>query len=218
MRSHSPQRRGHPRRGLGRPRPTQALPLCVNASSPFRRHGRDHNTCSPALRRDLSHGAGQHLMSASGLRMKAMEGTGWSSLPSDAKSYLSRWWRQRCDPSKLETAAAWLQTPCCLTPSLVTAGGGRLSGEKVESCFLYAPRLLRACTRVCVPVCARVCVHSEHVCTRAHVTRACAHVYMCLCVHCARCMRVCVCVCPQTRECLGTSRWRPNTLLAGLTL
>lgn len=105
---HTPAQ-GAPSPGSGTPPPTQALPLCVNASSPFRRHGRDHNTCSSALRRDLSHGAGQHLVSVSGLRMKAVGGAGWSSSPSspsDAKSHLSRCWRQRCDPSR-----PWRQPP-----------------------------------------------------------------------------------------------------------
>lgn len=69
------------------------------------------------------------------------------------------------------------------------------------------------CARVHTRVCARVRVYTVHVCTRARVYGACAHVHVCAFVHmlvhgcscmCTLCMcahvHVCVCVC--SRVCL----------------
>ena len=104
--------------------------------------------------------------------------------------------------------------PLSDTRSRDWAGGRRLSGEKVESCFLYAPRLLRACTCVC----ARLCVHA----------RACTQrVPMCAMLAAPMCAPACIhehgnvwaapgggpTLCPRARACEGQWALTPSSQL-----
>ena len=138
-------------------------------------HGQDHSTRRPALRRDFSRGPSQRLVSTSGLRVKDVGGQAGHLRHQTLKATCHAGGDRDVTPADPgDSRPPGRRPPLSDLWSRDWAGGRRLSGEKVEGCFLYAPRLLRACTCVCAPV------RALSVCARVRYAR-CTHV--CVCVY-----------------------------------